>query len=141
MRESGYSALVEDLFREPRFVGYLADLGAGRASGEAGSVEQGAWVRFHLRIDGGRVTDARFQAYGCPHTLAAAEWLCRQLAGKTLAQSVVTLSRGDNGGASQLLETLEAPQHKLGRMLIVEDALRSSLEAAQRGSRAPRQSG
>jgi len=117
-----YSALVRELFGQPKHVGTLPR-GPGVAIGEAGNIERGAWVRFYLGIGGGRVTDARFRAYGCPHTLAAAEWVCRHVTGR----SVTEASSPGFVSAPQWATALEAPAEKLGRLLIVEDALRASL--------------
>lgn len=125
--ELNYSALVRELFGRPKHAGMLP-AGAGVAAGEAGSVERGAWIRFHLRIDGGRVTDARFRAYGCPHTLAAAEWVCRHATGR----SVTEASSPGFSSASEIAKALEAPAEKLGRLLIVEDALRTCLRSVTR---------
>lgn len=120
-----YSPLVEQLFRQPRAAGSFPNDDSDAVRGEAGSIQAGAWVRLSLRIRAGRVTDARFQAYGCPHTLAAAEWLACQLAGQPL-------ENGFPGGAQELARVLEVPTEKLGRLLIVEDALRDCVRQWQR---------
>lgn len=117
-----YSGLVRELFSQPQHAGSLPEA-PGVSTGEAGSIERGAWIRFHLRIESGRVTDARFRAYGCPHTLAAAEWVCRHIVG----QSVTEASAAPLQGAAEWARVLEAPAEKLGRLLIVEDALRACL--------------
>jgi len=83
-------------------------------------VASGAWVRLHLRIDRGRVTEARFQAYGCPHTLAAAAWLAEHLPGRSVDDPLPE-------GVGGLATLLEVPTAKLGRLLIVEDALGDAL--------------
>jgi NifU-like protein involved in Fe-S cluster formation len=114
-----YSILVRELFGHPAHIGTLRE-GPGVVVGEAGNIERGAWIRFHVRIDGGRVTDARFRAYGCPHTLAAAEWICRSVQGKSVTEASAV-------SAVRVQEALEAPAEKLGRLLIVEDALRACL--------------
>ena len=45
-------------------------------SGEAGREQRGTRVRFMLRSAASpRVLEVRYRAYGCPHTLAACEWL------------------------------------------------------------------
>jgi cysteine desulfurase len=88
--------------------------------GEAGSVAQDAWVRFHLRVAGGNVKAALFQAYGCPHTLAASAWITGQLPGRSRAALVP-------GTPSEWLAKLAVPVEKLGRLLIVEDALQAAL--------------
>jgi NifU-like protein len=90
----------------------------GVISGEAGGVERDAWVRFHLQIADGVVKDARFQAYGCPHTLAVSAWLTAQLPGRKLSE----LSLGE---PADWARALSVPVEKLGRLLVVEDALRA----------------
>lgn len=121
-----YSPLVRELFEHPRASGVLQDDAGGHVvHGEAGSVDAGAWVRLHLRIDDGRVTDARFQAYGCPHTLAAAAWLAAHLPGRPVEDP---LPEGVEGLAAKL----EVPTTKRGRLLIVEDALHDALRRRRR---------
>ncbi|NJO12622.1 MAG: hypothetical protein HC872_03230 [Gammaproteobacteria bacterium] len=115
-----YSPLVRELFWHPQASGPLPDEAPSVYRGEAGTAASGAWVRLHLRIDAGRVTDARFQAYGCPHTLAAASWLAQHLPGRSA-------DRAFPEGISGLARVLELPEAKLGRLLIVEDALNDAL--------------
>jgi cysteine desulfurase len=89
--------------------------------GEAGSMGEGTWVRFHLRIAGGTVKAALFQAYGCPHTLAVVAWLTGQLPGRAIAQGVP-------GTPAAWLQALDVPVEKLGRLLRVEDAMKAALQ-------------
>jgi cysteine desulfurase len=96
--------------------------GGDWAIGSAGSVTAGTWIRFALRLRGGRVTEARFRAYGCPHTLAAVGWLAEQARGKTLAELVGL-------GLEEVVRRHDIPAEKLGRLLIVQDALRDCREA------------
>jgi NifU-like protein involved in Fe-S cluster formation len=45
-------------------------------------------VRFQLRADAdGRVSEARFKAFGCPVTIACASWATLELAGCTLEEA------------------------------------------------------
>jgi cysteine desulfurase len=99
-----------------------SDAGPGTAviRGEAGSEAQGTWVRFHLKIAGGTVKDALFQAYGCPHTLAVTAWVTEQLPGRPREALVP-------GQPSEWLAQLAVPVEKLGRLLIIEDALQAAL--------------
>jgi cysteine desulfurase len=89
--------------------------------GEAGSIADSAWVRFHLRLAGGIVKAALFQAWGCPHTLAVTAWLTEQLPGRALTDLVP-------GTPAAWLETLDVPVEKLGRLFTVEDALKATLQ-------------
>ena len=86
--------------------------------GEAGGPHQETWVRFHLTVAAGIVKAARFKAYGCPHTLAVADGLTRRLPGRSRAE-------GPPGTPAEWAEELQVPVEKLGRLLVVEDALRA----------------
>jgi NifU-like N terminal domain len=115
-----YSPLVRELFEHPRAAGAFPEDDDGVVHGEAGTMASGTWVRLHLRIARERVTDARFQAYGCPHTLAAAAWLADHLPGRSIESPLPEGVRG-------LAAILDVPTAKLGRLLIVEDALADAL--------------
>lgn len=91
-----------------------------RLSGEAGAQAEGTWVRFHLLIVGDSVKEALFQAFGCPHTMDTAAWLCAQLPGRSRGELVP-------GEPSQWAAERAVPVEKLGRLLVIEDALRDCL--------------
>jgi NifU-like protein involved in Fe-S cluster formation len=123
MTASPYSERVLALFNDLPGSGELP-AGAGRAVvGEAEAIDRGAWVRFEARIEGGRVTDCRFRAWGCPHTLASAALACRGLLAADDASSF---------DAARLARELDVPAEKRGRLLVVEDAGRALLAAAAR---------
>ncbi|MGH8179441.1 MAG: cysteine desulfurase family protein [Steroidobacteraceae bacterium] len=86
------------------------------AVGEAGGPGQEAWVRFRLGIQGGVVKSALFKAYGCPHTLAVAAWVAGRLRGRGRADLAP-------GTPAEWADALAVPVEKLGRLLVVEDAL------------------
>lgn len=89
-------------------------------SGEGGGPGQDTWVRFQLLVADGSVKDARFQAYACPHTTDVAAWLCGQLPGRARAQLIP-------GSPAEWAAARAVPVEKLGRLLVVEDALRACL--------------
>ncbi len=94
---------------------------AGRVvRGEAGSQPEGTWIRFHLLVDADRVKDARFQAFACPHTVDTAAWLCARLAGLRRAEL-------PPGTPAEWARARAVPVEKLGRLLVVEDAVRAAL--------------
>jgi NifU-like protein involved in Fe-S cluster formation len=84
-------------------------------------------VCFELEIDGGFVKSARFSAYGCPHTVAVTAWLCEALQGAAL-EPAPSGSR-PVGTPADWARKFAVPAEKLGRLLIVEDALRAALES------------
>jgi cysteine desulfurase len=89
-------------------------------TGEAGGRGQETWVRFHLLVAGDTVKEARFQAAACPHTMDVAAWLCEELRGRT-REALIPGTPGLWAQARAL------PVEKLGRFLVVEDALRACL--------------
>lgn len=77
--------------------------------------DAGFKVRLGAEMDGGKIRRLRFRAFGCPHLIAAAEELCRRIEGgpaEALQDVPVT----------QLMEQLDVPVEKTGRILLLEDA-------------------
>jgi len=92
--------------------------GVRSVCGEAGREQRGTRVRFTLHLRGPDPIEVRYQAYGCPHTLAVCEWLAEELES----------GRGRPiGGPVAWARTLGVPAAKLGRLLVVEDALKAAL--------------
>lgn len=113
-----YSPRVRARFASPAWAGTLPDGPGEQLSGEAEALERRVWVRFEVRIQDGQITDGRFRAWGCPHVIAACDLALERLQGRPLS-AVAGLD------ARTLAAELEAPAGKLGRLLVVEDALRA----------------
>lgn len=116
-----YGPLVRRLFQELPGAGRVTGSGGRLVEGEAHDALQDVSVRFQLEVEASTVKDARFQARGCPHTLAACAWLTSQLPGRRREELVP-------GAPEEWARTLEVPVEKLGRLLVVEDALRAAAE-------------
>lgn len=123
-----YSALTLRYFDRAPCAGTLE--GPGVVSGVAGSRPLGTWVRFDLRVARAadrtpHIVEARFLAFGCPHTIAVAAWVAEQATGRLpsaeLPQPVDALRR-----------RFDVPVEKLGRLLVVEDAWRAASAAARK---------
>jgi cysteine desulfurase len=111
---------VARLFRELPGAGVIPDTTGTVLHGEAGGPGEEVWVRFHLLVEGDNVKDARFEARGCPHTLATAAWLSGALRGGRREEAL-------HGGPQAWARILGVPAEKLGRLLVIEDALNASL--------------
>ena len=118
-----YSPLVRELFERLPHGGDLAPGPGTVVQGEAMALDRGAWVRFEARIADGRVVDCAFRAWGCPHTLAAAALVAGRMRGRRLETPLAFDARG-------LAAELDAPAGKLGRILVIEDALSGMLASA-----------
>lgn len=123
---SEYNSLVLDLFERCPHAGKMAsaaDVFIGRAGEQSRSVE----VQFWLKCTAGRIQATSFQAYGCPHSIAAASWWAQRVRG-------LKLTDAEQVGWREAEELLAVPAEKRGRLLVVEDAMRMALKtAAARG--------
>jgi NifU-like protein involved in Fe-S cluster formation len=107
-----YGVLVRRLFRAPAHAGQLD--GACRVQREC----QGVAVELSMAVDGPSIAKLRFRAYGCPHLIAAAEAFCEAYEGRSVAELA-------GFTAVELCERLPVPAQKTGRILVLEDAVRS----------------
>ena len=119
--EPEYPPTVVEHFRHPRNSGSFA-AGARVIRGVAGSVAQGTLFALSARVAAERIEAVRFEAYGCPHCIAAGSWLTERLVGLTRAE----LQAWNWREADQ---QLQFPPEKRGRLLILEDAVRALGEA------------
>lgn len=122
MSERGYADLVTRHFDAPANVGPLGGTAENVFTGTAGQREHGTRVCFEARIDAGRISEIVFQAYGCPHTIAACSLATQRLA----RQPAAALEHFD---ARDLMSELDVPVEKTGRMLLLQDALHQCFRA------------
>ena len=111
-----YSSEVVRRLRSPQRAGVLADDAEGLVRGEAEDRTLNVWVRFHVQVRGRRIQAVRFEAFGCPHTIAAAGSAAEWLEGR----GAQALAEWDVHAAAR---ALEVPTEKLGKLLRIEDAL------------------
>lgn len=116
MSAADYSQAVVDRFAAPRHAGSLPVAPGERLQGEAAALQRRAWVSFELRLRDGQVVDGRFRAWGCPHVIAACDLAVERLLDGPLAAAASLQARS-------LAAALGAPPGKLGRLLVIEDAL------------------
>ncbi len=102
--------------------------GPGVARGAAGDREQGAEIEFDLGVRDGRVAEARFRAFGCPHVLAVASWLTETVRGRDRDQVL-------EWDWQEAAAALDVPPAKFGRLLTIQDALRAAARNWPAGDR------
>ncbi len=112
MSDDPYSARVRELFDSPAHAGCLeGSLGVALD-------EQGVRIFLTAETGGGQVQALRFQAWGCPHFIAAAEEFCASFEGRPDSDLL-------EFSAADLMQSLSVPVEKSGRILVLEDAVRS----------------
>ena len=122
MSADPYSAQVRGLFASPRHAGDVA--GAQSVS----IADQDVRIRLSASVENGLIAAMRFRAWGCPHLIAAAETACAILEGCPVAGLA-------DWTAADLMQDLPVPVEKTGRILVLEDAVRSLGQSLRDGTR------
>ncbi len=112
MSNDPYSALVMKYFENPAHSGDFD--GAENASVEGQDVR----LSLAVTVTDGVIARLGFRAWGCPHVIAAAEAFCVNYEGRPVADL-------NSFGAAELMQSLPVPEEKTGRILLLEDAVRS----------------
>ncbi len=120
MNSDPYNAQVRDYFARPEHAGDVSGTDAAVAFFE----DQGMRIRLSAEIAREHIKALRFRARGCPHVIAAAEAFCRRFEGCPVAE----LAKFNTG---QLMRDLAVPVEKTGRILVLEDTVRSLRAAIQ----------
>lgn len=115
-----YGEEVRRHMREPYGVGRLP---AADGVGAAGSAACGDLVRVEVRLRGGVLAAARFQAYGCPATIAGASALVRRVEGRPLLEAAAVSEQS-------IADTLQLAPRKRRCSNLAVDALHAALEDA-----------
>lgn len=116
----GYPEPIWERFRGTAFAGRFAPGTPGLIAGEAGTPAAKSVLRLEFRVEAGTVLDARFQAYGCPTSIAVGRWIAECSVG----QPVQALAGID---ARRLRAELEIPDQRAHCALMGEDAIRAAL--------------
>ncbi|MBN1956180.1 MAG: iron-sulfur cluster assembly scaffold protein [Anaerolineae bacterium] len=116
-----YSEIVMEHFRNPRNVGRIEDADAKSVEG---SPACGDMVAVYLRVDeeNHRITDIKFESYGCASNIATGSIITELAKGKTLEEA----KRIDWKDASEALGGL--PPIKTHCSVLAVDGLRAAIE-------------
>ena len=114
-----YSEKVMDHFRNPRNVGSIPD---ADGVGEAGNPVCGDIMKIYLKIDGGTVTDVKFETFGCGSAIASSSMATELIKGKPVSEAM-TLT---NKAVAEALDGL--PDYKMHCSVLAEEAIQNALE-------------
>jgi nitrogen fixation NifU-like protein len=95
MKSTKYSEKVLDHFRNPRNVGTLE--GDDVAVGKVGNPTCGDIMEVYIRIDGEKITDAKFRTFGCGSAIATTSMTTEMVVGMTLDEAM-NLTKSDVAG-------------------------------------------
>ena len=114
-----YSEKVMEHFRNPQNAGEIAD---ADGVGVAGNSKCGDIMKIYLKIDGGVVTDAKFQTFGCGSAIATSSMATEMIIGKPVEEAA-------NLSNKAVVEALDGlPTHKIHCSVLAEEAVKAALK-------------
>jgi nitrogen fixation NifU-like protein len=117
-----YTAEVMDHFMHPRNVGDMPD---ADGVGHVGNPVCGDIMELYIKVDGDRISDAKFKTFGCGAAIATSSMLTELVKGKTVDEAL----KISNRAVAEALGGL--PQRKLHCSVLAEEALRSEAEDSE----------
>ena len=119
MAAGPYSEKVMDHFMNPRNVG---EIESADGVGEVGNPACGDMMRLYLKIDDGKVVDAKFRTFGCGAAIASSSMLTEMIKGKTVDEARAIT----NQHVADALDGL--PAVKIHCSVMAEQAVKSALD-------------
>ena len=114
-----YSEKVMDHFKNPRNAGVIED---ADGIGEVGNAKCGDIMKIYLKIDGGRITDVKFNTFGCGSAIASSSMATEMIKGKPLSEALELT----NKAVVEALDGLHA--HKLHCSVLAEEAVKAAIK-------------
>ena len=114
-----YNKTVMDHFMNPRNLGDLPD---ADGVGEVGAAACGDIMKMSLKVENGRITDARFKTFGCGSAIASSSMATELIKGRTLEEAM-------NFSNQEVVDALGGlPPVKIHCSVLAEEALKAALE-------------
>ena len=114
-----YTQTVMDHFMHPRNVGEIAD---ADGVGEVGNAKCGDIMKIYLKIDDDKISDVKFETFGCGSAIASSSMATELIKGKPLSQALELT----NKAVAEALDGL--PPVKMHCSVLAEEAVRAAVK-------------
>ena len=120
-----YGDKVIDHFNHPRNVGSMDSKDPNVGTGMIGAPECGDVMRLQIRVENGKIADAKFKTFGCGSAIASSSLATEWLRGKTIEEAMTLKNQ-------TIVDELSLPPVKIHCSVLAEGAVRAALEDYQK---------
>ncbi|MFH0840143.1 MAG: Fe-S cluster assembly scaffold protein NifU [Candidatus Omnitrophota bacterium] len=113
-----YSEKVMEHFKNPHNVGEIPD---ADGIGNVGNPVCGDIMRLYIKVENGRIEDAKFKTFGCAAAIATSSMVTDLVKGKTIEEALEI----SNKAVASALDGL--PPVKMHCSMLAEEALKSAI--------------
>lgn len=113
-----YSEKVMDHFQHPRNVGIIEN---ADGIGEVDNAKCGDIMKIYLKIDDDKISDVKFETFGCGSAIASSSMATELIKGKPLSQALELT----NKAVAEALDGL--PAYKMHCSVLAEEAIKAAL--------------
>jgi nitrogen fixation NifU-like protein len=115
-----YSKKVLDHFDAPRNMGSLDKDDEAVGTGIVGAPECGDVMKLQIRVENGRIVEAKFKTFGCGSAIAASSIATEWIKGKTLNEAEEIKN-------TDIVQELSLPPVKVHCSVLAEDAIKAAI--------------
>ena len=104
----------------PRNVGSLDENDINVGTGLVGSPTCGDMLKFQIKVENGKIIDAKFKTFGCGGAVASSGLATEKIIGKTLDDALKITNK-------EIIQELDLPKAKIHCSVMAEEAIKDAV--------------
>ena len=115
-----YSSKLIDHYNNPRNIGSLPKADKNVGTGVVGAPECGDVMKLQIKVEDGRIVDAKFKTFGCGSAIASSSLATEWMKGKRLEDAEKITN-------TDIVQELSLPPVKIHCSVLAEDAIKAAV--------------